>query len=311
MSRSSSLGVGGVGAPGSGAGGAGAPRPSNLGEQFASMSWSELCASAADLRRVREALVATLGEAGSRSSFVGVGLRPALVSLETVMEATAVRQYGLLGRLALVVDSPEKAAELLPTPAVTLAFALHSQFLASGFICTGSGDATFEYTESWPNSLPPRWVNDAMTDFAFRYRLRSEASDKATLRANLQGDTLVVTLKNPYATNGGANETFTVHLRVSDFVKSKPGEKPNMPEAKERELVNIIDTRLLGPFFAAQPQKTAGAFATGGAAASESFSTAGGGEDPAKRPLSKSRCASVLVATLELGASPPCRPRAP
>jgi hypothetical protein len=228
-------------------------RPSNL-QEFTSMSWSELRTSALDLSRVRSAVGQVLGEDLHRS-FVGVGLRPAMVSLETMMESTASRQFGLLGRLALMFASPEEASSMLKFPQQVLVFAIHSCILNSGYTCTGSSTQRFEQSDSWPDCLPPAWSDSTGKSFAFRYRLKSEMSDKLMFKAELVGDTLVASVQNPYDTSSN-RKPIEIHLRVADFVKSKAGAAPDIPESKARELMNIIEQHFLMPFKEAAAQES-------------------------------------------------------
>lgn len=125
---------------------------------------------------------------------------------------------------------------------MVLAFAVHCAILNCGFVCTGSGSKDFHEQIEWPNVLPSDWVDESGSRFQFRYRLKSEAADKLTWKAVLMGDLLAVSANDPYS---DAKDAMTMHLRVKDFIKSKAGDAPLLFDSKEKELISVIEERMV------------------------------------------------------------------
>jgi len=179
----------------------------------------------------------------NKQGFVSLNIRPALFELQKELERSATREFGLLGRLALCRATPaECGTELLPLPAMVLAFAVHSAILNSGFVCTGSASLDFTEAENWPSVLPLGWLDDTGAKFSFRYRARSSASDKLVWKGVVMTDLLAISANDPYSTG---KDAMTMHLRIKDFVKSKAGEPPALVESKERELFSVIEERII------------------------------------------------------------------
>ena len=223
------------------------PRFSNLGTPGVTnpgdspTTWEGLYKSAHELKQIRDAVFPLLEE--NKQGFVSLNVRPALFEIQKELERAASKQFGLLGRLALCKRTPEECGtELLPIPAMVLAFAVHSAILNAGFVCTGSSTSEFSETESWPNVLPPGWLDDSGMKYSFRYRARSGASDKLIWKAVVMSDLLAISANDPYSTG---KDAMTMHLRIKDFVKSKPGEPPLLVESKEKELYSVIEERII------------------------------------------------------------------
>ena len=201
-------------------------------------TWEGLYEAACEAKKIKETL-ATISVAG----FVAAYLRPALASIETQLEHEALKQFGLMGRLALDSKSLAKACEKLNSPVKVLAYGVHSAIISLGLVCTGSQVSEFNQSESWPNFIPDGFVNDGGTTYSMRYRPKSMAADKLIVKGVLQGDNFIVSCSDPYSSGASAS---VVHLRVKDFVKSKsPGEPPTLIEAKERELLSVVEERML------------------------------------------------------------------
>jgi len=253
LPRFSNLSAAGGG--GGGTGGGGLPSP---GE--APTTWEGLFKSAQELKNVRDAAFPILES--NKQGFVSLNLRPAMFEIQKELERSASRQFGLLGRLALVKASPKECgADYLPLPAMVLAFAVHSAILNAGFVCTGTATSDFSESEQWPNVLPPGWLDDTGSKFSFRYRLRSSASDRLVWKGVVMSDLLAISANDPYSSG---KDAMTMHLRVKDFVKSKAGEAPQLIESKERELCSVIEDRVipLGSVRKSSPQADPG-FYTG------------------------------------------------
>lgn len=219
--------------------GASGPNPPGIGN--APTNWEGLYDSSLELKKIRDSIFPILST--NKQGFVSLNIRPALYEIQKELERTAVQHFGLLGRLCLMKPTKEECGtELLPLPAMVLAFAVHSAILNAGFVCTGSANVDFSEQEAWPNCLPPQWLDDTGSKYSFRYRLRSGASDRLIWKAVVMTDLLAISANDPYSSG---KDAMTMHLRIKDFVKSKAGEPPALQEAKERELVSVIEERIL------------------------------------------------------------------
>jgi len=204
-------------------------------------TWEGLFQSAQELKGVRDASFPLLES--NKQGFVSLHVRPALYEIQKELERSATAKFGLLGRLALNKATPaECGVELLPLPAMVLAYAVHSAILNAGFVCTGSSSSDFSEVESWPNVLPKGWLDDTGSKFSFRYRQRSNASDRLIWKGVVMSDLLAISANDPYSSG---KDAMTMHLRIKDFVKSKDGEAPALIESKERELNSVVEDRII------------------------------------------------------------------
>lgn len=244
-------------------------------------TWEGLFQAAQELAKVRLALGPILDS--NKQGFVSLNVRPTVLQIQNELERVAAQQFGLLGRLALIKESPKLAGtELLPFPSMVLAFVIHSAIMNAGMVCTGSGDGT-EYNEadSWPESLPPGWLDDTGSKFSFKYRARSAAADRLVWKGIVMTDLLAISANDPYSSG---KDAMTMHLRIKDFIQSSDGETPSLVPGKAKEVISIVQERIL---------PLAGVNITPSSTSGDTFVTASSPQPP---PSSSTNTRSSLMA---------------
>ncbi|KAH9258417.1 hypothetical protein BASA81_003466 [Batrachochytrium salamandrivorans] len=176
-------------------------------------TWEELFVAAEQVRGV-QAVVTGQG-------YVSQQLSPHLAELRAELAQLANQRLGLLGRLALVRQSPSECLDLLPTPLAVLMFAIHSAVLLK---------PQYQRGGEWPLYLD-KSAYQPPAKFVLCY-------NKLEITGLLEDESKV---KVTFAL---AASCVIQQVKLDEFVQSKSGEAPVL--AKPKELQELVSKSLDG-----------------------------------------------------------------